>query len=135
MSDCDGGFTTCSYQAPGGDYTGGQGGQNTRVKQLQVVKDEWGSEKWTLDGYKSITQPHPERQALSGTATVDQIGRPIRIQYIYGDELPTKIVQATLCAVLCSAIATPLALICMIPMILKLKKVWYVLLHTTVLYS
>ena len=135
MSDCDGGFTTCSYQPPGIDYTGGQGGQNTRVKQLQVVKDEWGSEKWTLDGYKVITQPDPERQALSGTATIDQRGRPIRIQYIYGDELPAKIVQATLCAALCSVIATPLALICIIPMILKIKKVRYGLLHTIVLYS
>ena len=138
MSDnCDSGFTTC-YAQPTGGYVyagGGQGGQNTRVKQLQVVKDEWGSEKWALDGNKNITQPDPERQALSGTATVDQRGKPIRIHYTYGDELPTKIVQATLCAVLCSVIATPLALICIIPMILKFKKVWYGLLYTIVLYS
>ena len=120
---CNSGFTSCSYA---GGYGGGQGGQNTRVKQLQVVKDEWGSEKWTLDGNKNITQPDPERQALSGTATVHQIsGKLIRIQYTYGDELPTKTVQATLCAVLCSVIATPLVLICIIPMILKIQKVWF----------
>ena len=119
---CNSGSTSCSY---GG---GGQGGQNTsHVKQLQVVKDEWGSEKWTLDGNKNITQPDPERQALSGTATVHSIsGKLIRIQYIYGDELPTKTVQATLCAVLCSVIATPLVLICIIPMILKIQKVWII---------
>ena len=123
---CDGGFTSCSYE-PGGGYVDGQGGNANSKRSLQVVKDEWGGEKWVLKGYKNITQPDPQRQALSGTATVNPSGTPISTQYTYSDELPTKIVQATLCAVMCSILATPLALICIIPMILRLKKVSLIL--------
>ena len=68
---CNGGFTSCSY---GG---GGQGGNANSKRSLQVVKDEWGGEKWVLKGYKNITQPDPQRQALSGTATVNPSGTPI----------------------------------------------------------
>ena len=62
--------------------------------------------------------------ALFGVPTVDRLGG---IQYTYSDELPKKITQATVCAVICSILATPLALICIIPMILKLKKVCLIL--------
>ena len=123
IMSCDSGFTTCYYE-PGGGYAGGEGNSQ---RSLQVVKDEWGGEKWVLKGHKNITQPDPQRYALSGTATVNPSGRPISFQYTYGDELPAKIVQATVCAVMCSIIATPLALICMIPMIRKLKKVCLIL--------
>ena len=119
-------ITSCSYE-PGGGYVGGQGGNANSKRSLQVVKDEWGGEKWVLKGHKNITQPDPQRQALSGTATVNAFGNIIGVDYTYGDELPTKIVRATLCAVMCSIIATPLALICIIPMILRLKKVSLIL--------
>ena len=122
IMSCDGGFTSCSYQ-PGGGYVG----NGNSHRSLRVVQDERGGEKWLLHGHKNISQPDPQRQALSGTATVNPSGRPISFQYTYGDQLPVKIFQATLCAVMCSFLATPLALICIIPMILKLKKVCLIL--------
>ena len=122
IMSCDGGYTFCSYQ-PGGGYVGNGNSQRS----LRVVQDEWGGEKWVLHGHKNITQPDPRRQALSGTATVNSSGRPMSFQYTYGDQLPVKIFQATLCAVMCSILATPLALICIVPMILKLKKVCLIL--------
>ena len=45
------------------------------------------------------------------------------VHYTYGNELPKKITQATVCTVICSILATPLTLICIIALILKLKKV------------
>ena len=45
------------------------------------------------------------------------------VHCMYGDELPKKITQALVCAVICSILGTPLTLICMIPVIRKLKKV------------
>ena len=76
---CNGGFTTCYYQ-PGGGYVGGRGGNWNFNRSLQLVKDEQGGEKWALDGAK-ISQPDPQRQALSGTATVNPSGRPINRLY------------------------------------------------------
>ena len=49
------------------------------------------------------------------------------IRCTYGDELPKKITQATVCAVICSILATPLTLICIIPVILMLEKVCLIL--------
>ena len=132
IMSCDGDFTSCSYE-PGGGYSGGgyagggHAGNGNSNRSLRVVKDEWGGEKWVLQGHQNITQPDPQRQALSGTATINPSGKPISFQYTYGDQLPAKIAQATVCAVMCSFIATPLALICIIPMILKLKKVCRIL--------
>ena len=112
----------------GGGYAGGGGGRGP-VRKAKVVKDELGGEKWvivennrTID--ENVTQPDPNRQALFGVATAAKFGG---IRYTYSDELPKKITQATVCAVICSILATPLALICIIPMILKLKKVCLIL--------
>ena len=67
---------------------------------------------------ENITQPDPNRQALVGADTLEGI------HYTYGNELPKKIILATVRAVICSILATPLVLICIIPLILnKLKKV------------
>ena len=74
--------------------------------------------------HENVTQPDSNRQALFGVPAVGRLGG---IRYTYGDELPKKITQATVCAVICSILATPLVLICTIPMILKLKKVCLVL--------
>ena len=66
---------------------------------------------------ENITQPDPNRQALVGADTLEGV------HYTYGNELPKKITQATVCTVICSILATPLTLICIIALILKLKKV------------
>ena len=66
---------------------------------------------------ENITQPDPNRQALVGANTMEGV------HFTYGNELPKKITLATVCAVICSILATSLTLICIIPMILKLKKV------------
>ena len=107
----------------GGACGGGGGGRSRPVRKVKVVKDKHGGEKWVIVGTinDNITQPDPDRQALSGAYTVDGV------RYTYGDELPKKITQATVCAAICSVLATPLVLICIIPMILKLKKVGLIL--------
>lgn len=107
----------------------GGGGGNGPVRKVKVVKNEHGGEKWVIVEnhrtiHENVTQPDPNRQALFGVATV---GRLDGISYTYGDELPNKITQATVCAVICSILTTPLVLICIIPMILKLKKVCLIL--------
>ena len=66
---------------------------------------------------ENITQPDPNRQALVGADTLEGV------HYTYGNKLPKKITLATVCAVICSILATHLVLICIIPLILKLKKV------------
>ena len=66
---------------------------------------------------ENITQPDPNRSALVGADTLEGV------HYTYGNELPKKITLATVCAVICSILATPLTLICIIALILKLKKV------------
>ena len=125
----------------GGVYVGGWAnrgwadrarGRNHRpvyVRVAKVVEDEHGGEEWVIVDnhrsiYKDIAQPDPNRQALSGK--VPNSGE-LSIRYTYGDELPKKITQATVCAVICSILATPLVLICIIPMILKLKEVCLIL--------
>ena len=112
----------------GGGYAGGGGG-NGPVRKVKVVKNEHGGEKWVIVEnhrtiYENVTQPDPNRQALFGVANAGRVGG---IRYTYGDELPNKITEATVCAVICSILATPLTLICIIPMILKLKKVCLIL--------
>ena len=112
-----------------GGACGGGGGGNGPVRKVKVVKNEHGGEKWVIVEnhrtiYENVTQPDPNRQALFGDPTVGRLGG---IRYTYGDELPNKITLATVCAVICSILATPLVLICIIPMILKLKKVCLVL--------
>ena len=105
------------------------GGPGNPPRKTKVVKDEHGGEKWviveshrTID--ENVMQPDPNRQALYGFASAGQLGG---VRYLYGDDLPKRIAQATECAVYCSILATPLALICIIPMILKLKKVRLIL--------
>ena len=113
----------------GGGFGGGGGGAGSGrapAKRVMVVKDEYGEDKWVLfEGNRrfDVTQPDPNRQALSGAPAAGKLG----VRYTYGDELPNKIIQATVCAVICSILGTPLALICMIPMIRKLKKVCLIL--------
>ena len=113
--------------ACGGGGGGGGGGSGSRpVRKVKVVKDKHGGEKWVIvvnhrTINDNITQPDPDRQALSGAYTVGGV------RYTYGDELPKKITQATVCAAICSILTTPLVLICIIPMILKLKKVCLIL--------
>ena len=113
----------------GGGFGGYGGGRNGPVRKVKVVKDEHRGEKWVIVKdhttiYENVTRPDSNRQALFGDPTVGRLGG---IRYTYGDELPKKITQATVCAVICSILATPLTLICIIPMILKLKKVCLVL--------
>ena len=93
------------------------------VRKVKVVKDKLGGEKWVIVEdhrtiIENINQPDPNRQALYGFP-----GKLGGVHYTYGDELPKKITQATVGAVICSILGTPLTLICMIPMIRKLKKV------------
>ena len=112
----------------GGGYAGGGGG-NGPVRKVKVVKNEHGGEKWVIVEnhetiHENVTQPDSNRQALFGVPAVGRLGG---ICYTYGDELPKKITQATVCAVICSILATPLVLICIIPMILRLKKVCLIL--------
>ena len=125
---CDGGDSGDGGGDGGGGYAGGSG-RSRPVREVKVVKNEHGGEKWvivedhtTID--ENVIQPDPDRQALFGVPTV---GRLDGIRYTYGDELPKKITQATVCAVIFSILATPLTLICIIPMILKLKKVCLIL--------
>ena len=111
-----------------GGYAGG-GGRNDPVRKVKVVKDEHGGEKWVIVEnhrtiHENVTQPDPNRQALFGVANAGRLGG---IRYTYGDELPNKITEATVCAVICSILTTPLVLICIIPVILKLKKVCLIL--------
>ena len=123
---CGGARSACGGSGFGGGYAGGG---SRPVQKVKVVKDEHGGEKWvivenhgTID--ENVTQPDSNRQALFG---VPNAGRYGGIHYTYGDELPKKITQATVCAVICSILATPLTLICIIPLILKLKKVCLIL--------
>ena len=93
------------------------------VRKVKVVKDKLGGEKLVIVEdhrtiIENINQPDPNRQALYGFP-----GKLGGVHYTYGDELPKKITQATVGAVICSILGTPLTLICMIPMIRKLKKV------------
>ena len=74
---------------------------------------------------ENVIQPDSNRQALFGVPNQGRLGGIIYT--CYGDELPKKITQATVCAVICSILATPLVQICIIPMILRLKKVCLVL--------
>ena len=113
----------------GGFGGGGGGGGNGPVRKVKVIKNEHGGEKWVIVEnhrtiYENVTQPDSNRQALFGVPAVGRLGG---IRYTYGDELPKKITQATVCAVICSILTTPLVLICIIPMILKLKKVCLIL--------
>ena len=121
---CGGAVGACGVGGYGGG--GGAGSGHTPAQKVKVVKDEYGEEKWVLfvDQRRfDVTQPDPNRQALSGAPAAGKLG----VRYTYGDELPNKIIQATVCAVICSILGTPLALICMIPMIRKLKKVCLIL--------
>ena len=136
--NCGGARGACGHGGfGGGGFSGGgfgggyaaAGGGSRPVQKVKVVKNEHGGEKWVIVEnhetiYENVTQPDPNRQALIGVATAAKLGG---IRYTYGDELPKKINQATVCAVVCSILATPLVLICIIPLILKLKKVCLVL--------
>ena len=138
---CDGGGGG-DFGGGGGDFVGGfhggyaggggggfGGGGSGLVRKAKVKKAPHGGEEWVIVEnhrkiYYNVTQPLPNRQALSG---VPIAGTLRRIRYTYGDDLPKKITQATVCAVICSILATPLTLLCIIPMILNLKKVCLIL--------
>ena len=109
---CGGAGGACGGGGFGGGGYAGAGGGNGPVRKVKVVKDEHGGEKWVIVEnhgtiHENITQPDPNRQALVGVATEGRLGG---IRYTYGDELPKKITQATVCAVICSILATPLVL-------------------------
>lgn len=116
----------CATMSCGGAGGGCGGGGGGHVRKVKVVKDKHGGEKWVIveqffrTTNENINQPDPNRQALFGVPTA---GKLDDVHYTYGDELPKKITQATVCAGICSILATPLALICIIPMILNLNKV------------
>ena len=107
---CGGGFAAGAPSGP--------------VRGVMVLKHKLGGEKWVIVDHRTINekvnQPDPNRQVLVGVPTASKLGG---VHYTYGDELPKKVIQATVCAVICSILGTPLTLICMIPMIRKLKKV------------
>ena len=122
----DGGYAGGGFGGGGGGYGGGGSGP---VRKVKVIKAPHGGEEWVIVEnhrkiYYNVTQPLPNRQALSG---VPIAGTLRRIRYTYGDDLPKKITKATVCAVICSILATPLTLLCIIPMILNLKKVCLIL--------
>ena len=122
---CDGGLTF--VDAGNSGFSGGGGKYKYRPKlKVKVTKNNQGGEKWVMvidDVHikENIKQPDPERQALSGSATAGIDGD---VSYTYGDELPKKMIQAIMCTVMCCVLATPLTLLCMIPMIHKIRKVW-----------
>ena len=124
---CGGAGGACGGGGFGGGVgfvgAGGAGSGSAPARRVKVIKGEYGDEKWVIvEGHRTIdvNQPDPNRQALSGVPTAGKLGG---VRYTYGDELPKKITQALVCAVICSILGTPLSLICMIPMIRKLKKV------------
>ena len=124
--DFGGGFVGGYVSGGGGGYGGGGSGL---VRKVKVLWNEYRGEEWVIVENNTkilynVTQPLPNRQALSG---VPIAGTLRRIRYTYGDDLPKKITQATVCAVICSILATPLTLLCIIPMILNLKKVCLIL--------
>jgi len=125
---CGGAGGACGGGGFGGvGFVGATGAPSGPVRKVKVVKDEYGDEEWVIvEGRRTIdvNQPDPNRQALSGVPTAGKLGG---VCYTYGDELPKKITQATVCAVICSILGTPLSLICMIPMIRRLKKVCLIL--------
>ena len=129
---CDGGVNIPNFG--NGGFAGDGGKYKYRPKlNVKVTKNDQGGEKWVMvidnvHTKESIKQPDPERQALSGSATAGIDGD---VTYTYGDELPKKIIQATLCTVMCTILATPLTLFCMIPMILKLRKVCPIMANIT----
>ena len=65
----------------------------------------------------SIRQPDPERKAICGRYEHC-------LCYWYADELPRCITLAVVFAVILSILTTPLVLLCFVPMIRRMKKVY-----------
>ena len=82
-------------------------------------------EKWVaVNGIEgvidpSIQQPDPERKAICGRYEYC-------LCYWYADELPRCITLAVVSAVILSILTTPLVLLCFVPMIRRMKKVYKV---------
>ena len=85
-------------------------------------------EKWVavngIDGFvdPTIRQPDPERKALCGR--FDQYCFSYCLSYWYADELPRCITLTVVFAVIFSILTTPLVLLCFMPMIRRMKKVY-----------
>ena len=82
-------------------------------------------EKWVgVDSVTAITktvrQPDQERQALIGYADCGGLC------YWYADELPSCLVFLLVMAVVLSILATPLTLLCLVPIMYKVNQVIYI---------